>query len=83
MKQLIYFSAVWCQPCRMLSPIMEELQSEGYNVQKVDVDANTELPQKYGVRNIPTVILTINGEEVARKVGASPKKTYLDMYNQN
>jgi thioredoxin 1 len=67
----------------MLSPIMEELQSEGYNVQKVDVDANTELPQKYGVRNIPTVILTINGEEVARKVGASPKKTYLDMYNQN
>jgi thioredoxin 1 len=67
----------------MLSPIMEELQSEGYNVQKVDVDANTELSQKYGVRNIPTVILTINGEEVARKVGASPKKTYLDMYNQN
>ena len=83
MKQLIYFSAVWCQPCKMLGPVMEELQSEGYNVQKVDVDANPTLSQKYGVRNIPTVILTINGEEVARKVGASPKKSYLDMYNQN
>ena len=83
MKQLIYFSAVWCQPCRMLGPIMEELQSEGYNVQKVDVDANPTLSQKYGVRNIPTVILAVNGEEIARKVGASPKKSYLDMYNQN
>jgi thioredoxin 1 len=83
MKQLIYFSAVWCQPCRMLGPVMEELQSEGYNVQKVDVDANPTLSQKYGVRNIPTVILAVNGEEVARKVGASPKKSYLDMYNQN
>jgi thioredoxin 1 len=83
MKQLIYFSAVWCQPCRMLSPVMEELQSEGYNVQKVDVDANPTLSQKYGVRNIPTVILAVNGEEIARKVGASPKKSYLDMYNQN
>jgi len=83
MKQLIYFSAVWCQPCRMLGPVMEELQSEGYNVQKVDVDANPTLSQKYGVRNIPTVILAVNGEEIARKVGASPKKSYLDMYNQN
>lgn len=83
MKQLIYFSAIWCQPCRMLGPVMEELQSEGYNVQKVDVDANPTLSQKYGVRNIPTVILAVNGEEIARKVGASPKKSYLDMYNQN
>jgi len=83
MKQLIYFSAVWCQPCKMLGPVMEELQSEGYNIQKVDVDANPTLSQKYGVRNIPTVILAVNGEEIARKVGASPKKSYLDMYNQN
>ncbi len=83
MKQLIYFSAVWCQPCKMLGPVMEELQSEGYSVQKIDVDSNAELSQKYGVRNIPTVVLTVNGEEISRKVGASPKKTYIDMYNQN
>jgi len=83
MKQLIYFSAVWCRPCKMLGPIMEELQSEGYNVQKIDVDSNTEISQKYGVRNIPTVILTVNGEEIARKVGLASKLMYLDMYNQN
>ena len=82
MKQLIYFSAVWCGPCKMLGPVMEELQSEGYNVQKIDVDSNAELSQKYGIRNIPTVILTVNGEEVARKVGNGSKMMYVNMYNQ-
>jgi len=83
MKQFIYFSAIWCGPCKMLGPVMEEIASEGYNVQKVDVDSNTELSQKYGIRSIPTVILTVNGEEVSRKVGNAPKKIYLDMYNEN
>ncbi len=82
MKQLIYFSAVWCGPCKMLGPVMEELQSEGYNVQKIDVDSNAELSQKYGIRNIPTVLLTVNGEEVARKVGNGSKMMYVNMYNQ-
>jgi len=82
MKELIYFSAKWCQPCRMLGPVMEELQSEGYNVQKIDVDSNAELSQKYGIRNIPTVVLTVNGEEVARKVGNASKMMYVDMYDQ-
>ena len=83
MKKFIYFSAQWCGPCKMLGPLMEELNTEGYSVQKVDVDSNTELSQKYGIRNIPTVILTVNGEEVKRKVGSAPKKMYLDMYNEN
>ena len=82
MKELIYFSAKWCQPCRMLGPVMEELQSEGYNIQKIDVDSNAELSQKYGIRNIPTVVLTVNGEEVARKVGNASKMMYVDMYDQ-
>ena len=79
MKELIYFSAKWCQPCRMLGPVMEELQSEGYNVQKIDVDSNAELSQKYGIRNIPTVLRTVNGEEVARKVGNASKMMYVDL----
>ena len=83
MKKFIYFSAVWCGPCKMLGPVMEEIASEGYSVQKVDVDSNTELSQKYGIRSIPTVVLTVNGEEVSRKVGNAPKKIYLDMYNEN
>ena len=83
MKKFIYFSAQWCGPCKMLGPVMEELNTEGYNVQKVDVDSNTELSQKYGIRNIPTVVLTVNGEVVARKVGNAPKRMYTDMYNEN
>tara|TARA_R110002167_G_scaffold348342_1_gene559674 strand:+ start:1152 stop:1403 length:252 start_codon:yes stop_codon:yes gene_type:complete len=83
MKQLIYFSAEWCGPCKMIGPVMEELKSEGYNIQKVDVDVDKQLSQKYGVRNIPTVILTVNGEETARKVGSASKVMYLNMYDQN
>ena len=83
MKKLIYFSAKWCGPCKMLGPVMEELSSEGVNIQKIDVDSNPEMAQQYGVRNIPTVVLTSNGAEVMRKVGANPKQAYLDMYNQN
>ncbi len=85
MKKLLYFSAEWCGPCRtMVSPIMEELIAEGYNVKKIDVDSSPEMSKHYGVRNIPTIILINDmGEEKARKVGAAPKKMYVDMYNQN
>jgi len=83
MKKFLYFSAQWCGPCRMLGPVMEELNNEGYAVQKIDVDNNPELSQQFGVRNIPTVILTVDGAEVGRKVGNASKMMYLDMYNQN
>ena len=83
MKKLLYFSAGWCGPCRMLGPVMEELRTEGLDIQKIDVDANPEIAQQFGIRNIPTVVLTSNGAEVIRKVGANPKQAYLDMYNQN
>ena len=83
MKKLLYFSAGWCGPCRQLGPVMEQLQTEGVTIQKIDVDSNPEICQQFGVRNIPTVILTVDGAEVIRKVGANPKQAYLDMYNQN
>ncbi len=84
MKKLLYFSATWCGPCRtMVGPVMDELTTEGYPIQKIDVDSNPDLSQKYGVRNIPTVILTVDGEEKSRKVGAASRAMYLDMYNQN
>ena len=82
MKKLLYFSAEWCGPCKMVGPVMEELQSEGYNVQKIDIDSNQELSQQFGVRNIPTVILTVDGVDSGRKVGANPKAMYIEMYNQ-
>tara|TARA_R110002153_G_scaffold73248_1_gene191081 strand:- start:3162 stop:3413 length:252 start_codon:yes stop_codon:yes gene_type:complete len=83
MKKLLYFSAEWCSPCKMVGPVMEELKAEGYNVQKIDVDSNQELSQQFAVRNIPTVILTVDGVDSGRKVGANPKAMYIDLYNQD
>jgi thioredoxin-like negative regulator of GroEL len=84
MKKFLYFHAPWCSPCRQLGPTMDEVAKEGITVQKIDVDKSPEMSQHYGVRNIPTVILLNEmGEEQGRKVGANPKLTYLNMYNQN
>ena len=81
MKKLLYFSAGWCGPCRQLGPIMEELQSEGITVQKIDVDSNPEICQAFNVRNVPTVVLTIDDLDRGRKVGLNPKQSYLELYN--
>ena len=78
---VVDFWAAWCGPCRMVGPVIDEIHSE-YDgkavVGKVDVDANQEFAAKYGVRNIPTVLIFQNGEVVGRQVGVAPKKTYTD-----
>ncbi|QEE49098.1 thioredoxin [Flavobacterium alkalisoli] len=78
---LVDFWAAWCGPCRMVGPIIDEI-SKDYEgkavVGKVDVDANQEFAAKYGVRNIPTVLVFQNGEVVGRQVGVAPKQTYTD-----
>ncbi len=76
---LVDFWAAWCGPCRMVAPIIDELTEEFTGkavVGKVDVDANQEFAAKYGVRNIPTVLLFKNGEIVDKQVGVAPKATY-------
>jgi thioredoxin 1 len=78
---VVDFWAAWCGPCRMVGPVIDEIHTE-YDgkavVGKVDVDANQEFAAKYGVRNIPTVLIFQNGEVVGRQVGVAPKKTYTD-----
>ena len=81
-KEILYFSSSWCQPCKQLAPVMERLKSEGkINYKKIDVDTDTVLSPKYGVRNIPTLILLNNGNEVNRLVGAQPVQSILNFYN--
>lgn len=78
---LVDFWAAWCGPCRMVGPIIDEISGEYEGkavVGKLDVDANQEFAAKYGVRNIPTVLVFQNGEVVDRKVGVAPKNSYTD-----
>ena len=78
---LVDFWAAWCGPCRMVGPIIEQISDEYEGkavVGKVDVDANQEFAAKYGVRNIPTVLVFQNGEVVNRQVGVAPKNTYTE-----
>lgn len=76
---LVDFWAVWCGPCRMVGPIVEELAKD-YDgkavIGKVDVDNNPETAAKFGIRNIPTLLFFKNGEIVDKQVGAAPKQTF-------
>ena len=78
---MVDFWAEWCGPCRMLGPIIEEV-SKDYEgkavVGKLDVDSKQEFAAKFGVRNIPTVLVFKDGELVNRQVGVSPKNVYTE-----
>ena len=78
---MVDFWAAWCGPCRMVGPLIEQIREEYVGqaiVGKVDVDANQEFAAKYGVRNIPTVLVFQNGEVVGRQVGVAPKNVYAE-----
>ena len=72
---LLDFWAAWCGPCRMLSPIVDEVAEERTDVKvgKVNVDEQPDLAAEFGVMSIPTLIVFKNGEEIDRSVGALPK----------
>ena len=73
---VIDFSATWCGPCQMVAPIIEELAHE-YDgrvvIGKCDVDQDSDLPGRFNVRNIPTILFIKNGEVVSKLVGAQSK----------
>jgi thioredoxin 1 len=74
------FTAAWCGPCKQLSPLFGQLQSEYTNVsfETIDVDNSPEETQKYMVTSVPTVIIEKDGETIQRYVGLNPKSTYVN-----
>ena len=78
---LLDFWASWCGPCRMLSPIVDEVAEERTDVKvgKVNVDQQPELAGEFGVMSIPTLLVIENGKLVRQAVGARPKAAVLDL----
>ena len=73
---LVDFWAEWCQPCKMIAPSLEELSTElegRLTIVKINIDENPQVPTKYGVRGIPTLMIFQHGQVAATKVGALPK----------
>lgn len=80
------FWAVWCGPCRMVAPLIEELSNEFGDkavIGKVNVDENPDVTAKFGIRNIPTVLFIKNGEVVDKVVGATSKNALAEKLINN
>ena len=78
---LLDFWASWCGPCRMLSPLVDEIAEElpEIKVGKVNVDEEPELAQQFGVMSIPTLVVIKNGKVVNTSIGVRPKAQILEM----
>lgn len=81
---LLDFYADWCGPCRMVSPLVDEIAKENpqYLVGKVNVDSEPELAAEFGVESIPMLVVMKNGEIVNKSVGARPKAQILAMLSE-
>ena len=83
---IVDFWATWCGPCRMLSPLLDEVEEEmadKITVVKVNVDDADEIAMRYRIMSIPTLLFFKNGQVVDKTVGAMPKSTLVDKINAN
>ena len=73
MIKIIKFGAPWCGPCRVQDKILEELTREGYEIEKINVDENEELVEKYSISTVPTLLFFDDDKLVERKIGLMRK----------
>jgi thioredoxin 1 len=83
---LVDFWAVWCGPCKMIAPIIDELSIEyegKLKIGKVDVDNHQQIAMQYGIRSIPTLLIFKGGKVVEQIVGAAPKKSLVEKLSKH
>lgn len=84
MVKLMDFWAVWCGPCRIMAPVLEEIKKElgdKVDVEEINVDEDPKKTEQFGVMSIPTYIVMKDGKEVGRKIGVTPKVELLKLIN--
>ena len=82
MKNVFYFTAEWCGPCKTTRPIVEEMKKEGFEFQIIDADYEQLLVERFEIKSVPTFILFENGKEIARISGAKTRKELENFINE-
>ena len=81
MKNVFYFTAEWCGPCKKTRPIVEEMKREGFEFQIIDADYEQLLVKRFGIKSVPTFILFENEKEINRTTGAKTRKELQSFIN--
>ena len=82
---VVDFSAVWCGPCKMVAPVLEEVSEElaDVNFFNIDVDKNMEIAREYNITNIPAILVLKKGEVVNSQIGFAPKDKLIEVINSS
>jgi thioredoxin 1 len=82
MRKLIAFKAAWCGPCKMMTPILKELIAEGYDIEMIDVDEESEKAEANNVMSIPTLDFIEDGKKYRRVLGYQPKEKVIEYFKE-
>jgi len=82
MKELLHFTATWCQPCKQMEPLLENFVSKNLDIayNKIDVSDEFDDAVEYGVRGIPTFIAVVDGKEISRHTGIATEEKLLNLF---